>query len=420
MMNKIFGSLSTCLVGFFVVVGMLGCKEGPAGPAGKDASIGALEGYAPGIQCATCHSADSDTTYRVVAREVQYATSEHAVGGDFARNTYDCAGCHTNEGFYDRYNRGFANETFNINAPSVEICTQGYPNATPPGCFTCHAPHQRGNFTVRDSGAVNIFTLVAGQATQIWNSSAASNLCAKCHQPRMTSTFMWTSGTTPASWQPDPSKINTTDTAKIYTSRWNNHVSGEPTQTLLGTGGFEFAGYSNYQSSYHTTLINNKALGCEDCHMATVNSGDQNGGHTFWVRYLATGSTSPSYNVNGCNVSGCHTGLTASASDAHWGERATIIGETAQLAKMLMDTSVTNKWSQKSKIPWVTVTAGTIVGDSTYGVNATGSKPLIIAPAYKAGAIWNLQQIQYEKSHGIHNYKYVKALLDNSIAELSN
>ena len=425
MMKKIFCSFTIFGIGLFIITAMTGC-EGRTGPEGKDASESALEGFAPGIKCATCHNPDLDTTYRVLAKEVQYEASGHFDGGDFSHNSYDCAGCHTNEGFLERYSRGFGNETFNLTAPSGPICNQGYPNASPPGCFTCHSPHSRANFTVRDSSAVNIFTLIAGRTTHQWNSSNASNLCVKCHQPRMTSTFMWASGTTPASWQPDPSKTNTTDTAKIYTSRWNNHVSGEPTQTLLGTGGFEFTGYSNYQSSYHTTLINNKALGCEDCHMATVNSSNQNGGHTFWVRYLASGSTSPSYNVNGCNVSGCHSSnpvvASATAPDAaHWGKRATIIAKIAELGKLMMDTTITQKWSlpQSGKaVPWVTVTTSTVIGDSSWAANASTTKPLVITPAFKAGALWNLQQVQYEKSHGMHNYKYVLALLQNSIDEL--
>jgi hypothetical protein len=419
MMKKIFCSFTIFGIGFFIIAAMTGC-EGRTGPEGKDASESALEGFAPGIKCATCHNPDLDTTYRVLAKEVQYEASGHFDGGDFTRNSFDCAGCHTNEGFFERYSRGFANETFNPTAPSGPICNQGYPNASPPGCFTCHSPHSRANFTVRDSNAVNIFTLIAGQTTQQWNSSNASNLCVKCHQPRMTSTFMWRSGTTPASWQPDPSKTNITDTAKIYTSRWNNHVSGEPVQTLLGFGGVEIPGPTPYNNSYHTTLVSMRTLGCEDCHMATVNSSNQNGGHTFWVRYLASGSTSPSYNVNGCNVTGCHTGLTASATDAYWGKRTIIIGKIAQLANMMMDTTITKKWSlpQGGKaIAWVTSSVSGI--DTTWSVNASGTKPLIIVPAFKTGALWNLQQIQYEKSHGMHNYQYVNALLDNSIAELN-
>ncbi len=416
MMKTTMWNFTVFLGWLFILAGMTGCKEGPTGPQGPPGANGALEGYASGIQCETCHDVATDTTYRVAAKIVQYDASVHATGGDYNQNSYQCAGCHTNEGFIERYNRGFSTETFNINAPSGPICYQGYPNATPPGCFTCHSPHQRANFTVRDSSAVKIFTLIAGQTQQSWNGSVASNLCVKCHQPRMTSTPLTSN---PKSWQPDPSKINTTDTAKIYTARWNNHVSGEEAQTLLGFGGFEFQG-TTFSSSQHTGLVKNGELGCEDCHMATPNGSYQNGGHTFAVKYLASGSTSPSYNVNGCNK--CHT-MTASASDPYWGVRTAIIGKTAQLAQLMLDTNTTKKWSlpQNGKaVSWITLgTVRTIPGDSVWSVNASTSKPLVIVPAYKAGALWNLQQIQYEKSHGIHNTAYINSLLDASIAQLT-
>lgn len=393
-------------------------QRGPMGPAGKDASAGNLEGFAAGIKCATCHDSDTDTTYHVLAKEAEYAVSVHAVGGDFDRNTTQCAGCHTNEGFYERYTHGFANETYTPGVPSGPMVSQNYPNSSPPGCFTCHSPHRRANFTMRDSSAVNIYSIVARQTTKNWNSSVASNLCVKCHQPRMTSTFLTS---TPYSWQPDPTKINSTDTAKIYTTRWNNHVSGEPAQTLLGIGGFEFSSYT-YDNSYHTTLVGMKQLGCEDCHMATP-SGNHYGGHTFAISYLAEGSTTPSYNVAGCNTASCHNGaVSTGATNAHWGVvRNEIISKISQLGYLMMDTNVTKKWSSPQKGKAVAWTSFAVSGiDTTWSVaNASSSAPLVIVPASKAGALWNLQQVMYEKSNGIHNYKYVKALLDASIAELN-
>ena len=421
-MKTISVQLFLCVTGLMVVVALTGCtKEGPAGPQGPP-GVGStdtlsLVGFAPGIKCTTCHNS-TDTTYYVLAKEFEYATSGHATGGDEDRNTNQCAGCHTNEGFQDRYNRGFANETFNINASSGPMASQSYLNSSPPGCFTCHSPHSRATFTVLDSGAVNIYTLLANQTTKQWNSSSASNLCVKCHQPRMTSTFL---NTAPYSWQPDPSKINATDTAKIYTTRWNNHVSGEAAQTLLGFGGFEFSGYT-YSNSTHTNLVGLKSLGCEDCHMETPVS-NQTGGHTFRaVGYTPSGATAETFNnFSGCNASYCHNGAVTTSSASYWTIRNTIASELSQLAHLMMDTNITKKWSlpQSGKpIPWVTYTvSGT---DTTWAqANASSSKPLVIVPAAKAGALWNLQQVMYDASMGIHNYKYTKALLDASIAELN-
>ena len=96
--------------------------------------------------------------------------------------------------------------------------------------------------------------------------------------------------------------------------------------------------------------------------------------------------------------------------------RATIIAKIAELGKLMMDTTITQKWSlpQSGKA----VPTSTVIGDSSWAANASTTNPLVITPAFKAGALWNLQQVQYEKSHGMHNYKYVLALLQNSIDEL--
>jgi hypothetical protein len=414
MVKQNFFTYILCVIGLLMIAGLWGC-QGPTGPAGQNAD---LEGFAPGIVCGNCHNQDFNSTNSVLAKQFEYDISDHYTGGDYTRNTTQCAGCHTNEGFLERYNNGFALETFNINTPSGPMVKQNYPASSPPGCFTCHMPHARGNFSVRDSIAVNIYTLLANQTTKVWNSTPESNLCVKCHQPRMTSTFL---NATPYSWQPNPSKVNMTDTAKIYTTRWNNHVSGESAQTLLGFGGFEFTGPAAYSNSEHTVYHNGNPVGCEECHMATVNGAIQNGGHTFAVKDTSDYSTSPAYNVNGCNVNGCHTGLTASASDGDWGKRTAIITELNMLGKMMMDTNITKKYSlpQGGKpVPWVTYTVTGI--DTAWAmVNASSSKPLVIVPAAKAGALWNLQQIYYDKSHGVHNYRYTKALLDNSLYQLS-
>ena len=439
------------LTGFSVLslLFFIGC-EGPAGPPGPPGDNGKngqniltaynLEGFKDSIQCAMCHDSDTDTTFHVLAREVQYDMSGHRELGNYDRNTNQCAGCHTNEGFYERYRNGFANETFSVNSPSGPIVSQTYANSSPVGCFTCHLPHRRGNFTVRDSGAVNIFTLVAGQATKQWNSTPASNLCVKCHQPRMTSTPL-TSST--KSWQPNATQTAMTDTAKITTARYNNHVSGENVQNLLGFGGVEFSGYT-YSNSGHTSLINSGLLGCENCHMATP-IGNKGGGHTFKIGYVPEGSTTELFNFAGCNVTGCHGsgGVTTGASDAHWTKvRNEISGKRAQLAQLLMDTTIAAKWGPVRKlngkaVPFVgwnfsasgdTIyyslagkASGTVYYDNAGNAYSSAADfgTLQVVPAFKAGAIWNLQQVLYDPSLGIHNYQYVRSILDASIAELS-
>jgi hypothetical protein len=88
MMKNMLWTLAICLAGLFVVVGVSGCKgpEGPTGLPGKDASVGALDGFKEGIKCAECHDAASDTIHYVAAKVVQWEASVHAAGGAFFEN----------------------------------------------------------------------------------------------------------------------------------------------------------------------------------------------------------------------------------------------------------------------------------------------------------------------------------------------
>ena len=227
-------------------------------------------------------------------------------------------------------------------------------------------------------------------------------------------------GSTPTSWQPNAS-APLTDTAKIYTIRWNNHVSGEGIQTMLGFGGVEFAG-NTYSSSYHSTALQNKSLDCADCHMATP-IGNKGGGHTFKVGYVPEGATTTSYNFAGCNTTACHgTSGAITATSAKWKTvRDEMTGKIRQLAVMMMDSTVVGNFTIKKAgkfNPWITMAIST-AGDTSYAANAgSGSSVLQIKPAMKAGALWNFQMAVYEASHGIHNTAYTRSLLDASIAEL--
>ncbi len=379
------------------------------------------DGFKPDLKCANCHNAaGADSLYDLATKTMEYGLSGHSEIGNAEMNTTQCAGCHTNEGFYERVKNGISNEIFAPGIISGPKTFQNYPASTAVGCFTCHIPHGQGDFKVRDSSTVKIFSIVSGQATKIPITTASSSLCIKCHQPRMTSTFL-NSGSVPVSWQPDPSKTAVTDTAKIFTTRWNNHGSGEMTQSLLGFGGFEFIGYS-YSNSVHTALFTSKTIGCESCHMGTP-IGNSNGGHTFKIGYIPAGSTNTSYNLSGCNTIYCHNGQVNSTStmNTHWGSpRAEISAKIGQLGKMLADTNITKKYSLRKNgkaVPWVSLTVSG--SDSMWSVaNASTTSPLIIIPASKAGTLWNLQFAQLEKSKGIHNLLYSRALLDASIAEL--
>lgn len=381
---------------FFVFsIGLISCKgpEGPMGPQGdpgkdgKDAGFIYFEGFKENLKCGTCHTPDNDTALNVNARRLQYASSGHQSGTAWGRNTTTCASCHTTEGFLDRAKAGFVSQ----------LLGKDYLNSTPPNCFTCHSPHVRGNFTMRDSAAYKIKSFVATVPDFNFD-IGQSNMCVKCHATRETS---------PMSPTPDPTKTAATDSIVITSSRFYPHY-GVQGQILMGKGGFEFAGYT-YPSSSHTSLATSKTLQCSNCHMAEppviVEGKAVAGGHTLKIGYFTSETdTIGSVNVAGCRTSGCHVDITANT-----------MTKTNFLKYRTAQQSLVTGLDSLKKL----LVAKNWLVASTDLANASTSKPLIIKPAYKAGALFNYFFLEHEGSHGIHNTKYAKAVLDASIAELN-
>ena len=387
MKNKIFTA------SLMLLFGLIACK-GPEGPMGlqgdpgkdgKDAGFVYFEGFKENLKCGTCHTSDNDTALFVNARSLQYASSGHQTGTAWARNNTTCAGCHTTEGFLERARGGF-----------VTQLVKDYFNGTPPNCFTCHSPHMKGSFKMRDSSAVKIKSFVAG-APDFNFDFGESNMCVKCHSTRETS---------PLTPVPDPTKTAATDSIVITSSRFYPHY-GVQGQMLMGKGGFEFAGYS-YPSSSHTSLTTSKTLQCSDCHMATPTVVAEGkavaGGHTLKMGYFSSSTdTIGSVNVAGCRTSGCHSDITANTMTRTDFKKY----RTAQQ----------NLTAGLDSLKILLVAKNWLVA-STNLANASTSKPLVIKPAYKSGALFNYFFLEHEGSHGIHNTKYAKAILDASIAEL--
>jgi hypothetical protein len=359
---------------FALLVLLAGC-EGPQGPAGENGknTVTNLEGFAEGIKCGDCHNPDIDTTYYLWARRYQWEHSLHAYGGDIERNGPDCAGCHTTEGFIERWKNNWASTTV----------TQK-DNPSPPGCFACHSPHSRGNFSLRDANPVTIPSFIVGVPAGNFD-YGNGNMCVRCHQPRSLSPL------------PDPTKTATTDTISITNSRWYTHY-GMQGQMLMGTGGFQFQGYTYRGNSPHTENAGIKQEGCPACHMASqvyppdLGSG-RGGGHTMKIRYSSDESESDTlFVLKGCNQSGCH-GANAFTKTSILAAEKAIDDSLAVLQGLLV---------QKN---WLT-TSGTV------------RTPLKITPAAKAGALYNYFFVAHDASRGMHNTKYTQDLINSSIQAL--
>jgi len=354
---------------------VIGC-EGPQGPAGDPLAVN-FEGFAPGIQCAKCHNPDIDTTYYLWARRYQWERSLHAYGGDLERNGPTCAGCHTTEGFIERWKGGWQTQ---VVGPKD--------NPSPPGCFACHSPHSRGDFTRRDVTPVTITSFIETVPDGVFD-YGNGNICARCHQTRTSS---------PMSPKPDPTKTAVTDTIRITSSRWYPH-DGVQGQMLMGTGGFEFAGYTYQGNSNHTTNATITQEGCAECHMASQSyppdlGTGRGGGHTMKIRYSSDESeTDTLFLLTGCNQSGCHgtNGFTKT---------------TLLAAEKAVEDSLSLLRSTLVSRGWLT---------SSGNVNASTSSPLRIAPAARAGALYNYFFVLHDDSKGMHNTKYAQDMVNSSL-----
>jgi hypothetical protein len=215
---------------------------------------------AENTDCFTCHN-DQDFGDEVVAAKVQWDASQHAIGGNFERDGTSCSQCHTNEGFKAFLATG---ETIDPTNPSSI------------GCFTCHAPHTVGDFSLRTSAPVEF---IAGGSFDM----GAANLCANCHQARAHSPMV------------------EADTVIITSSRWGAH-HGPQANILSGQGAYAFDVDGYAASPTHGAIPD----GCVNCHFVEA-YGAQSGGHTFNMTYVYHGGVTD--NVAGCNAEGCHTGL---------------------------------------------------------------------------------------------------------------
>jgi hypothetical protein len=408
--------------------------EGPAGPMGPAGKDGA-DGTDANQTCKLCHNPSS-----VDLISVQYQFSKHHYGeaafeeaGNFA-----CSPCHTQEAFkYVCANNVPA--TFSFNNTTGKY-TNNYVTSTSTaygelGCATCHSSlHQ--TYTTED-GAL---TTVAPVDLNMWGGAKTvnltadggkSNLCVKCHQPRPL-----TNGRTNAnvlnydSLAQYPKIVffekGNSAARNVLNPGYRTHIHyGAVGAVFAGTGGVEFSGSSSYANSYHTANVS-----CQQCHMAPMYA--RSGEHTFFAKG----------NFNGCIT--CHPGV--SANDAnYWKEpRAEIKALLEELGsklvvngKEIMNTNAdteANLWASltsKKYDGYLDIYDPTLNPDAQLQNPVSGSawtqaqkdhnatlEPVVLTNA-QMGAIINFQLCLRDYSLGIHNFKYSKALLKNSIEAIN-
>lgn len=300
----------------------------------------------------TCTECHNDTTL-IVSKEAQFRDSSvHGTGEAFIRGeTTACAGCHGTEGAKARINAGLPPHD-----PSVE----GVTNVSPFDCRTCHNIHT--TYTKAD------FSLTGGEQPVVMEytggtfDGGAGNLCANCHQVR----------------NPKP-EVKDGNIA-IVSSRFGPHY-GIPAPMLLGEGAL---GNVTGSPSAHYKQVTDT---CVACHM----------GDEFNHTYLPKVARCQACHADAANfdMNGVQTEVKAMLEELH----------TLFIEKKLMNPDevanpdhlwgiydpAADKWS-----------------------NPSADVPLTV-PEAVANAMWNYKFVTYDKSNGVHNSAYTKAMLEAAL-----
>jgi hypothetical protein len=311
--------------------------------------------------CFACHGEESFGG-AILEAQGEWQNSVHASGTNIDYTNRgggnDCTRCHSQQGFIEFLNTGA------VSAP--------YSTVSAIHCFTCHAPHETGTLKLRTEAP---FALLNGSVFD----HGAGNLCANCHHSRMSATL------------PTP-----TDS---ISSRYGSH-HGPQGDLFEGANGYQ---YSNptypYESSSHRALF---ADGCIDCHMGNpqIHDGYKVGGHSFNMVDEATGTNLSA----GCaRASNCHPAATS----------YNFIAKADYDGNGVIDSVHTEFAGLVDTLQALLIQGGYL--------NATTLAPKSMrVPTDVAGAVYNYVMVNEDRSQGAHNFKYVVALLKNSIKYLKD
>lgn len=419
---------------------MTGCtKEGPAGKDGKDGVAGTNgeDGQDGTASCIECHSPDG-----IELAAKQYEISKHYYGAaalEEAGST-SCGPCHLSEAFkYVAANNTPA--TFSLVGTKYVNNYASAPHAAYGNidCGTCHSKihstYGEGDLALTTVAAVPMTMWAGAQTINLPADGGRSNLCVKCHQPRP---FTASAGDgnvldyVAMAANPTAVFYDAAATTNKLKPAYRTHTHyGTAGAIFAGKGGVEFPGVA-YTNTAHTNLAS-----CQDCHMAPMSG--KAGGHSFFAKG----------NFNGCNASGCHTGVNASSANYWTAPRAEIKTLLDNLAAALTigGVDILNRNPDAEHNLWAANTTNKYDGylniydpinnpegltnnaqvfqnpspSSSWSAEQKATNltlPKITLTNAQMGALINFQLCLRDYSQGIHNFKYTKALLQNSLTAL--
>jgi cytochrome c551/c552 len=335
--------------------------------------------------CADCHG--PEPKYPILGARTMFNRSGHYnFVNSYYANGGGCQTCHTNEGFIQYVKTG------KDPAPADYVA---YPSQQ--GCFTCHDPHGKGDFSLRTTKAVAL-------ADKRSFDGGGGNLCANCHRARVT-----------------PAATVKAMAARDVRSSWGAH-HGPQADVLLGTGAYQYPGKS-YGTSPHALIVQDT---CVACHMALPTGryglSPELGGHSFNI----AGEVHENELVNLSACVACHKDMRQIAGTELFGLKAKAdydndgnVESVQQEIRGLLEVFVNERGTgllQKTDPPMFKRDAkGTF---ESVGADWAGA-PSGQWTAAQIAALYNYKLILEDRSLGVHNATYTIQVLYDTIESLT-
>lgn len=263
-------------------------------------------------------------------------------------------------------------------------------------CVTCHSvtdatdPHRTGKPYTNGSFPLRVATGATDEAyiekspdtTAVTGSPAGkfgpANTCVFCHKSRKDVTNF------------------ITDSNKLTSPYWGPH-EGPQTDIFSGKGGYHYANKTYASSTHQQKLV------CVDCHMPDVASNSGAPNHSFYPQVSACLS--------------CHANTTN--FDVNGGQKAVAL----TLGELEKDLSDAGFITRSTSAPYAPLSASELTdGQFTLDVARPDGAPDGGTPnltADQAGALYNYFIVARGSAKGVHNPKYTRQLLYDSIVAIT-
>ncbi|MEZ4219423.1 MAG: hypothetical protein R3B13_00750 [Polyangiaceae bacterium] len=265
------------------------------------------------------------------------------------------------------------------------------------GCNTCHDgtgndPHATGavwtagTFPLRAPvGATDEVYLEKSSAVGTSDGTAAGafglgNACMWCHKSRKDVTNYIGAST------------------NITSVHWGPHI-GPQAEIFTAKGGYHYSG-KTYNSSTHGNPTANPN-GCVTCHMPKMANNQNIGNHSFYPQ------------VSACNATGCHTGAT------DFNVNGAVGGLTANIIDLRKALNAKGCLTRDEASPYNALSASQETDDEFAHDEPRPGGSCNGLAGDEAGALYNYLLIARGSALGIHNPRYTKQLVFDSVVALT-